>query len=334
MKLIITTIFGIFLLCSCNKSKVKIDANGSSSIISCIANENPDYFEKLENFERKLLHDNYIDTTSFTAYLEFVEKIKNDSIDLPNNYLKTRITPSDYQSIINCVNSHKSGKYKNYYNWFIRVLYKSFVDERIVNESSETNSIKELANVQFKDIPVELFYDQLFKYSFLTAIHDTILLSGNGINYRNRKVSPTIDKKEKVNEIDLTNIISIKITSENRILVNQTETPIDSLKPILKRFILLKKNKYIDIPGYGITKCSQAVVELVNERDVSYKAFLQVQEIILSTRDELRNDLCIEKFNTEYQQLFEMAKTNTEVREKIMYLKKVYPYRILEKEAF
>jgi biopolymer transport protein ExbD len=127
------------------------------------------------------------------------------------------------------------------------------------------------------------------------------------------------------------NILKILINKNDRLLVNNKESRIYQLKPLVKEFFLnpnqsesLPGKKKIKVPFIGEIWKSKGIISLKNDRGTSYEMYIQVQNELTAAINELRNDLSNQHFGMNYNQL-----TNTE---KIEAIRDTFPMAISEAE--
>jgi hypothetical protein len=80
--------------------------------------------------------------------------------------------------------------------------------------------------------------------------------------------------------------------------------------------------KYYELPG-------SAVISLRNDTETSYNMYIQVQNELTLAINELRDELCEEKFGKPYK---ELNKDDVEEKKMILAIRQVYPQRISEAE--
>lgn len=103
------------------------------------------------------------------------------------------------------------------------------------------------------------------------------------------------------------NMLSVYISSSNELIVEGQKTNIDSLKKIVKSFILNVENdnynaekRTKDIKYIGLTEVSKGIVSIQCERNTTYAFYISVQNEIEKAYKELRNDLAKKIFGKEY----------------------------------
>ena len=130
-----------------------------------------------------------------------------------------------------------------------------------------------------------------------------------------RRLPPMPNPNEKVEDqkINRRNIIIVRISSSDRILVGSEQIDITLLKDKVKEFLANpnddphmpdKEMKLIE--GWGKTvPVSKGVISLQNDRGTSYKAYIAVQNELVRAVNELRNEFAMANFGKTYARLSE-----------------------------
>ena len=130
-----------------------------------------------------------------------------------------------------------------------------------------------------------------------------------------RRLPPMPNPNEKVEDqkINRRNIIIVRISSSDRILVGSEQIDITLLKDKVKEFLANpnddpnmpdKEMKLIE--GWGKTvPVSKGVISLQNDRGTSYKAYIAVQNELVRAVNELRNEFAMATFGKTYARLSE-----------------------------
>lgn len=126
------------------------------------------------------------------------------------------------------------------------------------------------------------------------------------------------------------NIIYIFTDANDQLFFEYEPFVLSNLTDTLKIIIKNEDNSYIfpekrkkEIPFFGKTMVSRAVVSIGTQRGTSYKFYIQVQNEIERAYNELRDELAIEHFKKPYKQL---------ANDKKAAINKIYPKRISEAE--
>ena len=130
-----------------------------------------------------------------------------------------------------------------------------------------------------------------------------------------RRLPPMPNPNEKVEDqkINRRNIIIVRISSSDRILVGSEQIDITLLKDKVKEFLANpnddpnmpdKEMKLIE--GWGKTvPVSKGVISLQNDRGTSYKAYIAAQNELVRAVNELRNEFAMANFGKTYARLSE-----------------------------
>ncbi|MFP4017855.1 MAG: ExbD/TolR family protein [Bacteroidales bacterium] len=149
-----------------------------------------------------------------------------------------------------------------------------------------------------------------------------------------RKMPPLPDEEEQQKDekrIKERNIFTVLINSNDRLLVDGEPMQLKNLRDEAKEFIANPQNKenlpekeVKEVPYFGETEVTKnAVISLKNDRETSYKMYIQVQNELVAAYNELRNDLANREFGEDYEDL-DKDKQNA--------VKEIYPQVISEAE--
>lgn len=131
-----------------------------------------------------------------------------------------------------------------------------------------------------------------------------------------RKLPPIQDPNVEQNEdqqIHERNILVVKVNKDNMLLVEGEIIQISELKDITKEFILnpndaedLPEKIEKNIPYFGLVRVAkQAVISLQNDYGTTYGVYIAVQNELLAARDEVRDDLAMQRWGMSYDDLSE-----------------------------
>lgn len=153
-----------------------------------------------------------------------------------------------------------------------------------------------------------------------------------------RKLPEKVDQPEDI-KVKERNVFTVLVNSNDQLLVNGELGDINLLKDRVKEFIANKNDdehmpekieKEIEL--IGKYKVSKGVVSLQNDRLTSFEKYMQIQDVLTQAFNELRSELCQQKFNTSYFALQELAKTDPDAEAKIEALQLAIPLSISEAE--
>lgn len=116
------------------------------------------------------------------------------------------------------------------------------------------------------------------------------------------------ENAQVVKDYDPTNTLNISLTENKEILVNNQIVSVEELKKLVKTY--LSNNK------------SESTILLKSHPDLTYGFYQGIGDVIIQEITALRNELSLEKFNSEYKALNKEQKTQ---------IAQIYPQRIVEK---
>ena len=130
-----------------------------------------------------------------------------------------------------------------------------------------------------------------------------------------RRLPPMPNPNEKTEDqkVNRRNIIIVRISSSDKILVGSEQMDITLLKDKVKEFLANPNNdpnmpdkEMKLIEGWGKTvPVSKGVISLQNDRGTSYKAYIAVQNELVKAVNELRNEFSMANFGKTYARLDE-----------------------------
>ena len=147
---------------------------------------------------------------------------------------------------------------------------------------------------------------------------------------------PEEDQKEDNSEIKERNVFVILINKDDQLFVEKEVIDIRALKKLTKEFIMNpddnpnlseKRPEYID--SFGDVMISKGVISLQNDNGTSYGKYIEVQNELAAAVNELRNDLCLQKFGRRFDDFNQLNETENKIIEAV---KKVIPMAISEAE--
>lgn len=147
---------------------------------------------------------------------------------------------------------------------------------------------------------------------------------------------PEEDQPEDKSEIRERNVFVVLINKDDQLFVEKEVVNISQLKDLTKEFIMNpmdksnlseKRLEYVDL--FGEVMVSKGVISLQNDIGTSYGKYIEVQNELAAAVNELRNDLCMQKFGMKFDKLDPLRENENAVIEAI---KKVIPMAISEAE--
>jgi biopolymer transport protein ExbD len=146
-----------------------------------------------------------------------------------------------------------------------------------------------------------------------------------------RRLPPLLeDEQEKPPEINRRNIMEVRVSNTDLLLVNKKLMEVQLLKDEVKAFLANprdeedkpeKEVKTIEL--LGAVSVGKGVVSLQTDRGTSYKMYMAVQNEIMRAYTELRDEFALARFQASYSKITE------EQREAV---RGVYPLNISEAE--
>jgi biopolymer transport protein ExbD len=128
-----------------------------------------------------------------------------------------------------------------------------------------------------------------------------------------RRLPPIPDKDQKQNDdkIKQRNVFVVLINKNNDLLVENEVMDIHDLREKAKEFIANPEDKpdlpekdYKEIPFFGrVYVPKNPIISLQNDRGTSYGTYLMVQNELLAAKNELRDQLSMQKFSLKYKDL-------------------------------
>jgi biopolymer transport protein ExbD len=147
---------------------------------------------------------------------------------------------------------------------------------------------------------------------------------------------PEEDQQDDQSEIRERNVFVVLINKDDQLFVEKEVVDISKLKDLTKEFIMNPENKsnlsekrveYVDL--FGEVEISKGVISLQNDIGTTYGKYIEVQNELAAAVNELRNELCLQKFGKKFEDLDPMNPKEDEIIEAV---KKVIPMAISEAE--
>ncbi len=308
-------IFIIFVIIfqACTSSQ-----NSNNDLYNCILesykNKNVDYEAELEIMEKQLINKGLLKDNSSKSYYKLLEKFhENQEIfQVTDEELMLWVNLSTGGLVLDStclkiMTEHKQNDEKLI--WILSVyensfeIYSDYNFKLIAEDYMNIYSAKDFKNPVYKMTLVWL-------WAFYNS--DSVVLGRN---------LPPPPNNENVSK---ENILTVLITKDNEILVNSELTKIVELKNIVKDFIKNAEKEVVDIEQIGEQEVSKAVISLQNNRETSYNFYMQVQNSIVQSFNDLRDEFSMEYFNEKFDGL------PPELQDAV---RKKYPLNISEVES-
>jgi biopolymer transport protein ExbD len=151
-----------------------------------------------------------------------------------------------------------------------------------------------------------------------------------------RLLPPMENENEKPPDIKERNVFVVLINKDDQLFVEKEIVDISKLKQLTKDFIMnpnddpnLSEKREVDVPIFGKMMVSKGVISLRNDLGTSYGKYIAVQNELAAAVNELRNDLCMQRFGKKYEDLDPLIPDDEELIEAV---KKAIPMAISEAE--
>ncbi|MFC2098622.1 ExbD/TolR family protein [Bacteroidota bacterium] len=147
---------------------------------------------------------------------------------------------------------------------------------------------------------------------------------------------PEEDQQDDDDKIRERNVFVILINKQDQLFVEKEIIDVSELKEKTIEFFL-NPNDHPDLPEkrpltvdfFGDMMVSKGVISLRNDNGTSYGKYIAVQNELAAAVNELRNNICMERFGKKYDALDPLNETEKDL---IAAVKKVYPMAISEAE--
>jgi biopolymer transport protein ExbD len=142
--------------------------------------------------------------------------------------------------------------------------------------------------------------------AFLLLIFFLVTTSMSTSTGLSRRLPPPLPPDQLVPPVDINkrNLFSVKVNSQNQIMVQGEEMNIKDLREKAKEFIKNVDNDphlpvkiMVNVPLIGDVEITKDhVISLQNDVDTQYQAYIDVQNELVAAYNELRNELSKQKF--------------------------------------
>jgi biopolymer transport protein ExbD len=144
------------------------------------------------------------------------------------------------------------------------------------------------------------------------------------------------DEEQEDQEIRERNVFVVLINRNDQLFVERRVIEISELKDMTKEFFVnptdnpdMSEKREANIDFFGDIMVSKGVISLRNDISTSYGKYIAVQNELAAAVNELRNEICLNKFGRTYKSLDAL---NEGEKDLIDAIKKVYPMAISEAE--
>lgn len=153
------------------------------------------------------------------------------------------------------------------------------------------------------------------------------------------RLLPPMPEEEELDddqEIRERNVFVVLINKDDDLFVEDGFYDISELKEMTKEFFLnpnddedLSEKRELTTDYFGTMMVSKGVISLRNDRGTSYGKYIAVQNELAAAVNELRNELCMQRFGRKYDDLDPLNEVEADL---IDDAKKVFPMAISEAE--
>lgn len=147
---------------------------------------------------------------------------------------------------------------------------------------------------------------------------------------------PDENQKDDQSEIRERNVFVVLINKNDQLFVEKEVVEIGELKQLTKDFIMnpednpsLSEKRSEIVDYFGEVMISKGVISLQNDIGTSYGKYIEVQNELAAAVNELRNELCLQKFGRRFDDLDQLNESENALIEAV---KKVIPMAISEAE--
>lgn len=153
------------------------------------------------------------------------------------------------------------------------------------------------------------------------------------------RLLPPMPEEEELDddqEIRERNVFVVLINKDDDLFVEDGFYDVSELKEMTKEFFLnpdddenLSEKRELTTDYFGTMMVSKGVISLRNDRGTSYGQYIAVQNELAAAVNELRNELCMQRFGRRYDDLDPLNQVEADL---IADAKKVFPMAISEAE--
>jgi biopolymer transport protein ExbD len=186
-----------------------------------------------------------------------------------------------------------------------------------------------------RDVP-EINAGSMADIAFLLLIFFLVATTMDIDTGISRLLPPMENENEKPPDIKERNVFVVLINKDDQLFVEKEIVDISKLKQLTKDFIMnpnddpnLSEKREVDVPIFGKMMVSKGVISLRNDLGTSYGKYIAVQNELAAAVNELRNDLCMQRFGKKYEDLDPLIPDDEELIEAV---KKAIPMAISEAE--
>lgn len=267
------------------------------SIVAEVNNVNLDLL--IQNIENNLIDEGQLDGTKGSDYVAFLEKMqsKNETSHLAINTSTTLFLELNNLPVLaNCKNRFDNDNYEGSTaealdQAIAQLAVTKYIDPKAFAEAFLNNLEETDYSKKYYKIILWKTYADLFIVGPEPGI--SALLPQKQDNQYNLTAStcPTA---------------SIELTSSDVIIWNNQELAKDKLFDSVSVFIRKSKessNKYVELNGYGTEKITDYILYLNADPYTSYGLYIEINDILNRSINELRTETSMRIFNKDYFEL-------------------------------
>lgn len=321
-KHILSLMIVTFSLVSCNSSNR--DYQFESNLLECFfkSNNRNDISNALNKVENVLIKNKILENNSGQSFVNVFTKLSNDiNLETDNQQLIIDINslkniPTNlYCRDSNFISNQDSAIYKNskYFE-----LHKELENVKIKGDIVP----KSLATAILKVLDSTDFENKYYKSIGLLMITRLIQIDeyDTGLSF---KLDPTCNDFGINLQPEAQNILNLRIDNKDQIFANGEPIKLKKLKNVIVEFISKKSEQQeIELPLSGKQMSTKGVVSIKSDRETSFAVYIQVQNELKSTYDQIRNQYSKRIFHKGYHNLSLVQQDE---------IRRIIPQQILEK---
>jgi biopolymer transport protein ExbD len=293
-------LFSIFLVSSITIYGQTDSLETETAFMNCFYEALPDKGVKfklvLKKAEQKLIDAKFLQNGNGESYVELYKNLENAYSDDLQDLGVVRYM----EEVSEIINAASNGEcMENVFN------SSKFQDSKLSKFIQLTQSFRgsndgasDLVNKIFSIIDAKDFEHEYYKMTTFTMIE--------AMNYVEFDRSlPEETKQQEMTSEEVARALKIEVQPEEVVMINDKKVALENVQKTIKEYL----QKYT----------SEAIIAVKTNPDTSYGFYIQVQNIMVSAYDELRDELAKEKFNRSFDVLMPAQQKEIE---------KVYPMKI------
>ena len=149
--------------------------------------------------------------------------------------------------------------------------------------------------------------------SFLMLIFFLMVTTMDTETGLSRRLPPMPDKNAKVQDLKVNrrNILDVKINSRDKVMAGGKVILSDAqLEEVVVEFLTnpmddpkLPSKKIKNIEGFGEYPVSEGVISLQNDRNSTYKKYIEIQNVLVKGLNRIRDNFAMANFGKTYSEL-------------------------------